>query len=151
METDVGSAIAPTVEKPVVFHLHGLLADEDSMVLTEDDYLNFLINISEYKVIPSHIEAAFSTNNAFLFIGYSLEDMSFKVLFRKFAQQIASSPGDRHVAVQLHHTKGLTNAQMVRQRDFLQNLFRTQNVKVYWGEAHKFTRRLRREWEAFPK
>jgi hypothetical protein len=148
-EIEVGSAINPTKDKPVVFHLHGLLEDEDSMVLTEDDYLNFLINISEYDVIPSHIKRAFSTNKAFLFIGYSLEDMSFKVLFRKFAQQIASSPGDRHVAVQLHDTDGLTEGQKKRQRDFLQKMFKSQNVKVYWGTAQKFVRKLREEWDKF--
>lgn len=148
-ELEVGSAINPTPARPVVFHLHGVLEDEDSMVLTEDDYLNFLINISEYDIIPSHIKRAFSTNKAFLFIGYSLEDMSFKVLFRKFAQQIASSPGDRHVAVQLHDTQGLSEERKSLQRDFLRKLFNSQNVKVYWGSAQKFARRLRREWEAF--
>jgi hypothetical protein len=148
-ETQVGSGIVPTKERPVVFHLHGLLEDADSMVLTEDDYLNFLINISEYDVIPSHIKAAFGDKNAFLFIGYSLEDMSFKVLFRKFARQISRSPGERHVAVQLHDASGLTPEQKRRQRAYLQEQFKSQNVRVYWGTAQQFARRLRREWEAF--
>ncbi|HEV2912297.1 MAG TPA: SIR2 family protein [Pyrinomonadaceae bacterium] len=145
-----GSAIIPTPEKPVVFHLHGYLADEDSMVLTETDYLNFLINISENgKVIPTHIEPAFATNKAFLFIGYSLEDMSFKVLFRRFAQQIKSSPGDRHVAVQLPNVKGQTNKQKKNQLRYLQKLLSSMNVKVYWGRADQFTRKLRERWAAF--
>ena len=148
-ETMAGSDIDPSPETPVVFHLHGLLKDEDSMVLTEDDYLNFLINISNFDVIPSYIEAAFISNNAFLFIGYSLEDMSFKVLFRRYAQQIVSGPGDRHVAVQLHNAEGLTEERKKRQRDFLQEKFKSQNVKIYWGTAHQFARRLRREWEVF--
>jgi hypothetical protein len=151
METEVGSVIRPTRERPVVFHLHGLFEDADSMVLTEDDYLNFLINISESenKIIPSYVEPAFGTKNAFLFIGYSLEDMSFKVLFRKFANQISRSSGDRHVAVQLHNTSKLTPDQKKRQRDFLQAQLESQKVKVYWGTAHQFARRLRREWVAF--
>jgi len=150
-ETEVGSGIIPTKNRPVVYHLHGILEDADSMVLTEEDYLNFLINISasENEIIPSYIRAAFGEKNAFLFLGYSLEDMSFKVLFRKFARQISRSPGDRHVAVQLHNTEGLTDEQKRRQRDFLKEQFKSQNVKVYWGTAHRFARRLRLEWEAF--
>jgi SIR2-like domain len=133
----------PTSEKPVVYHLHGSLEDLNSMVITEDDYLNFLINISEQKVIPSYIERAFAPDRVFLFIGYSLEDMSFKVLFRKLGQQVTTSAGDRHIAVQLHADEGLTPDQKRRQREFLQRLFQTQKVKVYWGDASKFLRRLR--------
>jgi hypothetical protein len=148
-ETEVGSDIKPTRERPVVFHLHGLLEDPDSMVLTEDDYLNFLINISEHDIIPSHIRPAFGEKNAFLFIGYSLEDMSFKVLFRKFARKVSRSPGERHVAVQLHSADGLTDEQKRCQRNYLEEQFKTQHVKIYWGTAHRFARRLRREWEGF--
>lgn len=149
--TQVGSDIEPTKDRPVVFHLHGYLQEVDSMVLTEDDYLNFLISISEAEndIIPSHIRPAFGNRNALLFIGYSLEDMSFKVLFRKFARQISRSDGDRHVAVQLQNTDGLTPGQMKRQRDFLQAQFKSQKVRVYWGTARQFLRRLRREWQEF--
>jgi hypothetical protein len=141
--------LEPTPENPVVYHLHGYLADPMSMVLTEDDYLNFLINISEESVIPSHIEAAFGTDRSFLFVGYSLEDMSFKVLFRKFGRKMASSPGDRHIAVQLHPDEGLTESQKRRQREFLEKQFGTQNVKIYWGKASTFLRSLRLRWAAF--
>jgi hypothetical protein len=149
----LGSNIAPTSEQPVVFHLHGNLDDLDSMVLTDDDYLNFLINTSQYKVIPEYIEAA-ARNTAVLFIGYSLEDMTFKVLFRKFAQQIADSPGSRHVAVQLPGTQGpsgeeLTEDQKNKQRRFLQEVFKSHKVRVYWGDAQKFTKSLGRRWNKF--
>jgi hypothetical protein len=143
------TALEPTPESPVVYHLHGYLADPLSMVLTEDDYLNFLINISEENVIPAHIEAAFGTDRAFLFVGYSLEDMSFKVLFRKFGRKMPSSPGDRHVAVQLHAGQGLTEDQKRKQREFLEKLFGTQDVKIYWGKASTFLRSLRQRWAKF--
>jgi hypothetical protein len=146
-DTVVASEI-PTSEKPVVFHLHGSLEDLNSMVVTEDDYLNFLITISEQKVIPSYITRAFAPDRVFLFIGYSLEDMSFKVLFRKLGQEITSSAGDRHIAVQLHPGDGVTDDERRRQREFLQKLFQTQKVKVYWGKASKFLHRLRQEREA---
>ena len=137
----------PSPEKPVVYHLHGSLDDLNSMVVTEDDYLNFLITISEQKVLPSYIKRAFAPDRVFLFIGYSLEDMSFKVLFRKLGQEITTSAGDRHIAVQLQASEGLTADQKEKQREFLQRLFQTQKVKVYWGDASKFLRRLRQRIE----
>ena len=33
-------------DNPVVFHLHGHLGLAESLVLTEDDYLDFLVSIS---------------------------------------------------------------------------------------------------------
>lgn len=148
-EKGVGSTVSPTADEPVVFHFHGYLEDPNSMVLTEDDYLNFLINTSEVNVIPSHIEAALANDRAFLFVGYSLEDITFKVLFRKFADMIASSPGDRHIAVQLHNVEGLSEEQKRKQREYLKKLFSTQKVKVYWGKAQSFTRSLQKRWEEF--
>jgi hypothetical protein len=138
----------PTSEEPVVYHLHGSLTDLNSMVVTEDDYLNFLMTISELQVIPSYIERAFAPDRVFLFIGYSLEDMNFKVLFRKLGQRVATTAGDCHIAVQLHAAEGLTADEKRRQREFLQKLFQTQKVKVYWGKASTFLRRLRQEREA---
>ncbi len=36
----------PIPEAPLVYHLHGHLDELDSLVLTEDDYLDFLVSIS---------------------------------------------------------------------------------------------------------
>ena len=47
-----GSGYDPTPANPVVFHLHGHYETEESLVLTEDDYLNFLVNVSiELRII----------------------------------------------------------------------------------------------------
>jgi hypothetical protein len=148
-DKEVGSAIDPSPEKPVVFHLHGYLQDAVSMVLTDDDYLNFLINTSQSKVIPSYINAAFAPNRSLLFIGYSLEDMSFKVLFRKFSREIMGMSGSRHVAVQLPGSEDLSEGERNMQRKYLEEVFRSHKVRVYWGDAHKFAGNLRKRWEAF--
>jgi SIR2-like domain len=144
----------PTPKKPVVFHLHGHLEDPNSIVITEDDYLNFLINISEDPdVIPNYIQAAF-TNSTFLFIGYSLEDLNFKVLFRKLAEEMRRSGGNRHVSVQLaprqFETPGKLQQRSAKQLEYLKRQLHNQSVKVYWGSAEQFAEQLRIKWEAFP-
>src|SRR5207248_1788622 len=114
------------------------------------DYLHFLINTSEVeKVIPSYIQQTFRAECSFLFIGYSLEDMSFKVLSRKLAEKISADVGGgpRHVSVQLLD-KGLSDEQKGKRRVYLNNLFGL-STKIYWGSAEEFAADLRPRWEQF--
>ncbi len=143
----------PTPTEPVVFHLHGCLDNPHSIVLTEDDYLDFLMYISEdQRLIPPRIEQAFS-DSSLLFLGYSLEDMNFKVLFRKLASYMQRNEGARHVAVQLAPGySGGTEDELIqayKQRAYLERHFDLQKVKVYWGTCEEFTADLRARWEAF--
>jgi len=44
---------------PVVFHFHGSYEIPESLVLTEDDYFDFLVNISrDEDLIPARIQQA---------------------------------------------------------------------------------------------
>jgi hypothetical protein len=143
----------PTPDEPVVFHLHGTLENVDSMVLTEDDYLDFLMYISEeQRLIPPRIEQAF-TDSSLLFMGYSLEDMNFKVLFRKLANYMQRNEGARHVSVQLAPKEDETTEEQIKrankQREYLKRHFDLQKVKVYWGTCQEFAAELRLRWEVF--
>lgn len=50
----------PTPANPLVYHLHGHIESPESLVLTEDDYLDFLVNVSsgEYNLPPREIGRA---------------------------------------------------------------------------------------------
>jgi len=66
------SGFRPTVANPVVFHLHGHNEAPESLVLTEDDYLDFLVNISrDQDLLPPRIQEALS-GASLLFVGYGL-------------------------------------------------------------------------------
>ena len=71
----------PTPANPLVFHLHGSDQYSESMVLTEDDYLRFLANFSAKrpKILPLPVRHALA-ENSLLFIGYSLQDWTFRIL-----------------------------------------------------------------------
>ncbi len=142
----------PTPENPLVYHLHGHFGKPESMVLTEDDYIDFLINVSKYEVIPKEIEVALE-RTAFLFVGYSLEDINFRFLFRKLAERMRGGTNVRHVSVQLqprqYETPEKLRLRARKQLEYLQKHFRTREVKVYWGPADEFARELRRRWEDF--
>lgn len=145
----------PTPAEPLVFHLHGTLEIPESMVLTEDDYLDFLMYTAEVpELIPPRIQQAFS-ESSLLFIGYSLEDMNFKVLFRRLATYMQRSQGARHVSVQLAPREDESTEELIarakRQKDYLERHFDLQKVKLYWGTAREFAAELHRRWERFPR
>jgi hypothetical protein len=74
----------PTVESPVVFKIHGDIDQEESMVITEDDYIRFLLRMSNkepYDPIPLKLKADL-TEWTTLFVGYSLLDYNLRVLFQ---------------------------------------------------------------------
>jgi hypothetical protein len=145
--------VEPSPEKPLVFHLHGTLQTPKTMVLTEDDYLDFLTNISSKPaLIPSYVEEALS-NSCLLFLGYSLNDMNFKVLFRKLAWYMRHTDGPRHISVQLA-PRPMKDASaerelLLRQRDYLEAQFKLQKVKIYWGSCSTFAAELSARWSAY--
>lgn len=151
LDVDVG--YQPTPDRPMVFYLHGTLDNVDSMVLTEDDYLEFLVCVSEEEnLIPPCISEVF-TSSSLLFMGYSLDDMNFKVLFRKLSSYMRRNQSERHVSVQLAPTPNESNEAFItrarQQRDYLEKNFGLQKVKVYWGTCEAFAAELRARWEAF--
>lgn len=143
----------PTPANPLVYHLHGGCDFVQSMVLTEDDYLNFLVNLSSDKdFLPAPVRSALASTSL-LFIGYSLSDWNFRVLFRGLVGSLGSSLGYPSVAVQLTPSTGDDSEEnRKRTQNYLDKYFKTIQqikVRVYWGDIKDFTKELRERWEKF--
>jgi len=89
---------------------------------------------------------------ALLFLGYTLADWDFLVLFRLFANKLRDS-GNTHIAVQLEPSNApgrpLQNAQNAI--EYLNSYFGNAKIKVYWGTCQQFCHDLRTHWEAFKR
>ena len=130
-------AFKPSTATPLVFHLHGYLDILESLVLTEDDYLDFLVSYySRENFLPPQIKEAI-TKNSLLFIGYSLKDWNFRILFRVFKSTLEKSLTRSHVSVQLI-PDGLDSSYTL----YLEKYFNKIDVKVYWGTAKNFAKEL---------
>jgi hypothetical protein len=142
----------PDDQHPVVFHLHGHIGVPASLVLTEDDYLDFLVGISEDQdLIPPRIQRAFR-ETSLLFLGYRLADWDFRVLFRSLVGYLEKSVSQDHVSVQLVPVGAEASDEQKREvQDYLDQYFEKLNVRVYWGTCREFARELRRQWEAFSR
>lgn len=146
------SHFVPSKEKPLVFHLHGFDEVPESLVIAEDDYFEFLVNLSKPpKMIPSTIDEAMA-NTSLIFIGYALADWNFRVLW-KLLRTVSGKPGRISVAVQLDPSdpeQGAPKANPEEVKNYLTGYFKKMDVHVFWGKAKEFTEQLRKRWEVFP-
>ena len=97
----------PAEASPLIYHLFGHHARPRSLVLTEDDYFDFLIGVTRDKdLVPVGVRRAFA-DSSLMFLGFRLDEWDFRVLFRSIINQ----EGDRrsehtHVAVQIDPEEG---------------------------------------------
>ncbi len=136
----------PTVEEPLVYHLYGNDEWPDAIVLTEDQYFDFLVRLSsEMDRLPHYIRGAFA-NTSLVLLGYGLWDWEFRVLLHGLIAPLDQRHRFKHVAVQLEvdHLER-PNKQEVQQ--FLAQYFQDAKINIYWGTAEQFTAELREVWE----
>lgn len=136
-----------TVERPILFHLHGQLKDDLSILITEDDYIDFTVTMAvrgaqdaSQSALWSQIREALSFNKI-LFVGYSLEDWNFRVMLKYLVKQQGiildtTSPG---ISIQLS-PGGAPNGEAAER--FLSDYLRLSNIKVFWTDASQFLTEL---------
>jgi hypothetical protein len=151
---DTLSDSEPEVGKPVVFHLHGSIEDQDSFVLTEDDYLDFMVNARRYegssdlsaRYIPPKVDELMALNSL-LFLGYGLRDWNLRVLLRTLVQSLEKSQQKLSVSVQLEPDDRVVEAVGKRAAiKYLNKYFDGLRIVVYWGTLDEFLSELKRRW-----
>jgi hypothetical protein len=140
----------PTVPNPSVFHLYGSVENATSLVLSEDDYFQFLINVSrDLARIPHQIQKAMS--KSLLILGYKLIDWDFRVLFHLLASCITLDPRIAHVAVQISPVGDEAGQDVIdKVQDYLDRYFRSRqlNVCISSLKTQDFVAELKTKWEA---
>ena len=127
----------PTKEEPLVYHLHGSNAYPGSLVLTEDDHMEFLVAISQNigrdtDPIPRRVRQAMADSSLVL-LGYTLCNWDFRVLFWGLIK-----PRPLHqtsVSVQLEPGE--------LERNYLQKYLSEFEFQIYWGDVYQYAQELR--------
>jgi hypothetical protein len=151
-ETRIGEealAAVPTPDRPLVYHLHGLATNLASMLLTEDDYVDFLMEAQAdlAQVVPFPIQEALGTTSL-LFVGYGLNDWNFRVLLRSVMRKINKSSKRMNLSVQLPPgDDSIAPDRRDEAEAFLCDYLGTEQVTVYWGDAREFLAELRQRRE----
>lgn len=132
----------PSFERPLVYHLFGHLKEPESLVLTEDDYFDYLMGVNKTEAqIPTVVTTAWSAN-ALLFLGFQMEDWNFRVLFRSILNEDRRYRRRKHksIAVQISPEEGTLLPQGARR--YLEKYFEVADMGIYWGSAEDFVREL---------
>jgi hypothetical protein len=148
-ETEPG--YTPTVEEPLVYHLFGRLGVDQSLVITEDNYFDYLMGAAKNREqIPSVVRARLA-ETALLFLGFEMDGWDFRVLFRSIVSLTRLSRRRRivHAGVQLDLVEGRI-LELDRARRYLQKYFEFEDIHLYWGSVEDFSRELRQQRESKP-
>jgi SIR2-like domain len=74
----------PTPERPFVFKIHGDIGTPESVVITDEDYIQFVLRMRDqkpYYPVPEIFTFQFERWTT-LFVGYSLVDYNLRLLFK---------------------------------------------------------------------
>lgn len=74
----------PTTQQPLLFKMHGDLAQRDSIVITDEDYITFVQRMSDKDMlhpVPQTVRYRMQ-RWPILFVGYSLRDYNLRLIFR---------------------------------------------------------------------
>ncbi|MEA2335070.1 MAG: hypothetical protein QOG40_1560, partial [Solirubrobacteraceae bacterium] len=81
----------PTAARPFLFKIHGDIRQPGSIVITDEDYIHFILRMGKERAVPKTVLYRFSTWPT-LFIGYSLLDFNLRVLFRTLRFSVDLAP-----------------------------------------------------------
>jgi hypothetical protein len=137
----------PTPERPLVYHLLGSLDEPESLVLTEDDYFDFLIGVTRNEdLVPTVIRRRLA-DSALMFVGFQLDQPDFRVLYRSLMNTEGNRRGEyTHIAVQIDPEEGAT-IDAGRARKYLEGYFQNAHMSLYWGSSEHFVKDLDKAWK----
>jgi hypothetical protein len=136
----------PCETEPLVYHLHGMDTEKSSLVLAEDDYLDFLIATTQDRGkdvdrIPGQIRQAVA-QSAVVLLGFELNSWAFRVFLWGLIRHLRAG------------TKGLITLQIEPdevEQAFLRTYFRKKAfLDIYWGSILDCIQKLGAQWGAQP-
>ncbi|MGB7875219.1 MAG: CHAT domain-containing protein [Anaerolineales bacterium] len=139
----------PDPQRPLVYHLFGRLAEPKSVVLTEDNYFDYLLGVSRNNdLIPGYVRNALR-NNSLLFIGFRMDEWNFRILFRSIVDKKTELMNEYvHMAAQVEPEEGrIIDPEGARR--YLEEYFKhVASINLYWGTAEEFVKELWNQWNA---
>lgn len=143
----------PNREAPWVYHIFGLFGKPDSMVLTEDDFFDYLIATSKLDLLlPALVGRVMQSS--LLFLGFRLDDWRFRVLFRMIISKagVGTLKDLSHVGVQVNpDEQGFTDVE--RTKRYMESYFHggtsAPDISIYWGSSADFLRQLNTQLKEF--
>ncbi|MBZ5525389.1 MAG: SIR2 family protein [Acidobacteriia bacterium] len=143
VESQFDKGYEPSPECPLVFHIHGHWDLPESMVATEDDYLDFLVSIardlatsptdtSKKAILPTRVRRALK-GSTLMFLGYSVADINFRVILRGLVGSL--SPALRQMSLSVQYCSGEPGDLEKYIEDYFGH---TLKLHIFWSSARQF-------------
>jgi hypothetical protein len=142
----------PTPTDPLVYHLFGLEDYPQTLVLSEDDFMNFLISVVEdtntqHPIVPLKLRQALA-ESPLLLLGYQLRDWDFRVLFRFILRFRKEELSPRGMVIQLKPDKKRIGV-IEKALQYLSNYLDKKQFDVEWTDTESFIQKLWDEWDTY--
>jgi hypothetical protein len=139
IESAIDAAYRPSAAEPLVYHLHGLDAYPESLVLTEDDHLQFLVNVCQNQGNNAadrvHALVRQALFDDLILLGFGLSSWAFRGLYAGMIKT-----GGRQ------EDRGVVALQVVPNKDekaYLDDYVRREaRFDVFWGEIGQYAAEL---------
>ena len=149
----------PSSDRPVVYHLFGLENYPTTLVLSEDDYMNWQISVAEelsqqntnttIPSIPLRLREALADKESQLMIlGYNLQDWEFRVLFRFIWRFRKDEDLRRSTVIQLKPRPKNTEYEQ-NALGYLKQYFDIKRSNVKWTTTETYIHRLSEEYDRY--
>jgi hypothetical protein len=157
--------VNPNKEKPLVYHVLGIDTVPESLVLSEDDFFDFLNSIAKDLKegntaprwpIPQSLFDKMPKSSLVMF-GFYFYDWAFRVAFRGVVKPLHTTykrPSSLLIQFQPGlgigaQTKVKTDTDLQEKvTDYLQRYVSDYSFDIHWGSIHSFAKQLWQAWES---
>jgi hypothetical protein len=138
----------PSETRPLVYHFFGSAAYAESLVISQDHFIDALIAASRTDAVPSAVRAALC-RRSLLFLGFQPDDWAFRTLFRFILKQegAAKLRSFEHVAVQVDPEESEFD-DPENARRYLAQYLGDERIRIYWGSVTDFLAELDTQFNA---
>jgi hypothetical protein len=143
----------PSAYEPVVYHLFGLEDYPQTLVLSEDDFLNFLFSVAEdtntqNPVIPLRLREGLAESRLIM-LGYNVRDWDYRILFRVIQKYRGLDFSPRGTLIQQKpRMESVSDDEL---NSYLAQYFDKKEFDITWESPEKFILDLWNEWNQYRK
>jgi hypothetical protein len=142
----------PTITSPLVYHLFGLEDYPQSLVLSEDDHIDFLTSMVEdtnnlNPIVPLSLRRAIGESHLIM-LGYRLPNWDFRVLFRFIVKFRIEKFSPRGMLIQLERDEQRFE-DVEKSIEHLRHYFEGKKFDIEWNTAEKFIMKLWNDWNVY--
>ncbi|MGO1068804.1 CHAT domain-containing protein [Lysobacter sp. CA199] len=141
------ASYTPSETEPLILHVFGNYQYPESLVITEDDYFEFLMGVTRNETrgmngIPRAVTAAIASSGLLL-LGFRVEDWDFRTVLGSILRQPGRVLQWRRTSVAIQMTPSDEHAVPERMFKYLRRYFHDQsNINLFWSSPQEFLAQL---------